>query len=186
MPQTGTQKVIKYGGKTGLQFCLDGYLVWEVLKMIPRNVHILGANVELGTHFASRKIPTPNALKKLGVSWMRETTPAKSCALVFDEVDRSTLEGNTKKVAEAMDIDYKKAIFRRLLLGNNEANGNFIRCTKEIKPDETDLRKKLKVMGLREATGKIQGLLADLSAQKYVCDFKIVEYKTAICRKEAE
>jgi hypothetical protein len=50
--------------------------------------------------------------------------------------------------------------------------------------DAVDLRKKAHMLGLEEAEGKIQGLIADLGAGKFQCGFTtVVEKQISTCKK---
>lgn len=184
MPATGPRKVVKYGGRTGHQFCIDGYMLEEVLKSIPKKVKIIGAEVEVGTTLGSRKIPVPNAARRVGVQRLSQTVPKRRAFLVFDEVAPDVIIESTKKACKHLDIDYKTAQFREIKLQYKGAVGIFTRTTKEIKPYSEDLRKKLKVLGLRLGQGKVSDLISALGAKKYYCDFHEEIVRVAICRPE--
>jgi hypothetical protein len=50
--------------------------------------------------------------------------------------------------------------------------------------DAADLRKKLRVMGLEDAQGKIQSLIADIGTGKYKCNFQEVLVKQiSLCER---
>lgn len=184
MPITGASKVIKYGGKTGHQFCIDGYLVDEVLKQVPSGIEISGAKVEIGTNLGTRSLPVHNSLKRLGVQKIHESLPNKRAFLVFDHVNKSEISSATKKACEALNLDYKKAQFEYLLLQNKDGSGRFTRVTKEIRPHSEDYRRKLKVLGLTHGSGRVQDLISELGAKKYFCEFREEVVKLAICRPE--
>ncbi len=184
MPTTGTQKLYKGNGKAGkvlTQFCIDGYLVDEVLKGIPKDVIIFGAKVVVGKGFSKHKTRIPNRLRKFGVTQLNMHEPAYEAFLVFDQVVRSTIVSSIKSVSEALELEVGGAYFKYLTLSNGEGTGKFERVTKEIRPDETDLRKKLTVLGLTDAEGKIQSLIGELSAKKYECKIQEVTTRTVIC-----
>lgn len=184
MPITGTNKAYKGNGKHGqtlTQFCIDGYLVEEVLGMLPKNIKIFGAKVVVGTGFSKHKTQIPNRLKKFGLQSLRTHIPSYEGDLVFDEVSRKSIKDSIKGVCEALNLKEEKAYFKYITLSNGTANGKFERTTKEIRPDETDMRKKLTVLGLTDAEGKIQGLVADISAKKYHCKIQEVTSRTVIC-----
>ncbi len=107
--------------------------------------------------------------------------PSYEASLVFDQVDPSVIRNSIKEVGKALDLDTERAYFRYIILSNNDGTGKFERTTKEIRPDETDQRKKLIVMGLTEAEGKIQSLISDISAKKYSCKIQEITSRTVIC-----
>ena len=186
MPRTGTRKLIKdKNKKTGelTQFCIDGYLVKEVLDALPSGVRIIGAQVHIGKAFSKCKLARTNKLKQLGVSWVRETMPTKEVAIVFDVTTKKTIQGIVDEVSEILKVDKNTAYFKYLTLSNTLGTGKFVRTTKEIHPDDKDLRKKLTVLGLTDADGRIQSLIADISAKKYVCTIQEIPVRTIICAR---
>ena len=183
MSRIGSRKEIKLGGTTGVQMCIDGYLVHEVLPMIPKSVNIVGANVMISIPGKSHKIVVPNALRRLGVTYMREKFASKEASLVFDEVKPYLIEKNVKKICTAINADYKSAYFESLALSSQDASVRFHKMTKEIHPDETDLRKKAKVLGAKTGIGKVSNVYAALSASEYVCDFETIQVRIATCKK---
>ena len=184
MPVTGPKKLQKFGGKTGHQFCIDGFLVKEVLKQIPANIKIVGAEVEIGTTLSSKRIPVSTELKKLGVKRLSRTMPNKRAFIVFDEVSKEIIIKTTRKVCEKLDINPDRAQISSIVLQYKDAAGKFERTTKEIKPYSEDLRKKLKVLGLKLGHGKVSDLISALNAKKYFCDIHEEIVRIAICRPE--
>lgn len=167
--------------KESHQFVIDGYLVEEVLNQIPAGIKILGASVTLRSFPTTRRIAVPTKLKAMGVARMA-TMPARDHAwLVFDEVAKSTIIRNTKAVCESMNQSYDKAYFEYLLLSNAEATGKFEHCTKEVRPNEADQRKKLRVLGLTTGKGKVQGLISELGAKKYKCEIREQSVRLLMC-----
>lgn len=184
MPTTGQKKHYKGNGKTGrtlTQFCIDGFLVEEVLKSLPKSITIFGAKVVVGKGFSKHKTKIPNRLRKFGVSQLNIHEPAYEAYLVFDQVAKSTITKCIKQVSEALELDSTGAYFKYLTLSNGKASGKFERTTKEIRPDETDLRRKLTVLGLTDADGRIQSLISTLSAKKYECKIQDTSIRTVIC-----
>ncbi len=184
MPLTGTNKKYQGNGKTGntlTQFCIDGYLVEEVLGLLPKGIKIFGAKVVVGSGFSKCKTQIPNRLRKYGLQSLRTHIPTYEGDLVFDEVSKQTIKDSINGVCDALNLKNERAYFKYLTLSNGTAVGKFERTTKEIRPDETDLRKKLTVLGLTDGEGKIQGLIADISAKKYSCKIQEVVVRTVIC-----
>jgi len=179
----------KYAPKTfksseGMQYCIDGVYVDEVLKGLPDNIKIIGGQVRIGTAWKRTKEVVPVALRRLGCTYFTKLHPSSEANITFDQISKTAIKENVKKACKLIDADYKKAHFRYITLTNGESNGRFERTTKELHPDERDLRKKATVLGLKDATGKIQGLIADISANKYFCRKQTVEVTTVICSKE--
>ena len=112
---------------------------------------------------------------------LNEHKPAYEAYLVFDQVTKTTIRKAIKEVSKALDLNEEAAYLKYIVLSNGQGSGKFERTTKEIRPDETDLRKKLTVLGLTDAEGKIQTLIADISAKKYVCKIQEVSTRTVIC-----
>ena len=96
-----------------------------------------------------------------------------------DAIKKYVKEGCIKS-----NINPDKAYFKFLLLSNGKGNVVFRLATKEIKPDSTDLRKKLKVLGATEGSGQVQSVIADLNAKKYKCVIKEEPVKFVMCYKE--
>lgn len=185
MGATGTKKLPPKNmkTKTATQYCIDGFLVDEVLDNLPTGIKIIGAKVTVGKAFSKHRIVTPNKLKALGVTTLQEHRPAKEAHLVFDECKAKTIRENVKEVARIIDGDATRASFLYLTVTNGKATGKFQKTTKEIRPDETDMRRKLIVLGLTDADGKITSLVSDLSAKKYECRIQMTEVRTIICSK---
>jgi len=184
MPSTGNNKVYKGKGEVGkdiTQFCIDGHLVEEVLGLIPAGIKIFGAKVVVGTGFSKHKTQVPNKLRRFGLQSLRVHTPTYEGDIVFDEISKKGIKDSIKGVCDVLNLNQDRSYFKYLVLSNGSGTGKFERTTKEIHPDETDLRKKLIVLGLTDAEGKIQGLLAELSAKKYACKIQEVTTRTVIC-----
>lgn len=184
-PRVGAKKLAPKSmkQKVATQFCIDGYLVDEVLNQIPSGVKIIGAKVYLGKSFSKKKCTIPNSLKKLGVQSLYEHVPAQEAIFVFDEIGKSTIKNRIEDVAKYIEADTSKAYFKYITLDNGECKGRFERTTKEIKPYDEDLRKKLVVLGLTDAEGKVTSLIHDLGAKKYECKIQMAEVRTIMCSK---
>lgn len=169
--------------KDETQFCIDGVLVSEVLEDLSDKVSIIGAKVVVGKGFSKHKVVIPNRLKRWGVQSLQEHEPAQEATLVFDSVSKSTILAKTRQVAHAIGADANKAYFRYLTVGIEGAAGKFVRCTKDMRPHDEDLRKKLVVLGLIEAQGEVKELIAVLHAKPYRCTIETVEVRTIICSR---
>jgi hypothetical protein len=169
--------------KTATQFCIDGYLVDEVLKGLNGGIEIIGAKVFLGKAFSKHKIPIPNALKRMGVQSLREHRPDQEAMLVFDKTNKKSILEKVADVAKYIDTDAANAYFKYITLSNGHATGKFERTTKEIKPYDEDLRRKLTVLGLTDADGKISTLIQQLGAKKFECQISTEERRVIVCSK---
>jgi hypothetical protein len=167
--------------KTVTQYCIDGYLVNEVLDDLPTGVTIIGAKVLIGSVHQRHKIVVPNRMKRLGVQMIQESVATQQATLVFDQVSKTVIKSKVAQVSRSMGVDPNLAFFKYITLQVTDATGKFEHCTKEIKPDETDLRKKLRVLGLEDAEGEVKNLIKVLSAKKYMCTIQHEQVRTIIC-----
>jgi hypothetical protein len=170
--RTGTKKVATGRKVDKTQFGIEGVLVDEVLKDLNGTVKIIGARIVVGKGFNKHNVPISNKLRVLGVDQLREHKPAQEAVLVFDETSKKNIKTKVESVAKLIDADPRNAYFRYLTVTNGTATGKFQRCTKDIKENTADKRKKLAVLGLTDAKGKISTLISDLHAKKYVCNIK--------------
>lgn len=170
--------------KEAIQHVIDGYTVEEVLKQIPEGIKIIQANVKCFLATGKKRMVVPNKIKSYGVQSIWIGTEIKDVVFVFDKISKTALLNNVKEACIELGIDPKKAYFKYITLTNGEANGRFEHCTKEQTPDETDLRKKLRVLGLVSGTGKVQGLVADLHAKKFHCVIKEEPVKFVMCKRD--
>jgi len=166
------------------QFVIDGYLVNEVLAQLPPSIKILGGCIRISTWEKSGKIIVPNAARKCGVTSMHIRGSNKTAQIVFDSISKEAIKRKLAEACKVLNFPPAGAAFRYLLLSNGKGNVMFRFATKEIKPDETDLRKKLKVLGATEGQGQVQSVIADLNAKKYKCVIKEEPVKFVMCYKE--
>jgi hypothetical protein len=182
--RTGAKKLAdEKQGRTVTQYCIDGILVHEVLNQINSDIKIIGAQVMVGKGFSKHKVAISNRLKRLGVSSLRAHLPAQEASVVFDETTKEAIQKNIEGVAKEIGADPDKAYFKYITLDNGTCKGKFERTSKEIKPYDEDLRRKLIVLGLTDADGKVSSLIADLGAKKYECKIHFEEVRTIICSK---
>ena len=169
------------------QYCLDGIHVNEVLPMV-KDVSIIGCRIRFGMPIKRRKMVVPVKLRKCGVQSMSAIQEGLDAEIVLDATTPTAIRKSVKTVAEHMNVDPSTATFRYLTVGNKEASARFVATTKEMQPkneeEAVDLRKKAKVLGLKEGTGKVNSLIRDLGAEKFQCDIKtVVEKQIVLCRK---
>jgi hypothetical protein len=182
---TGNVKQYKGNKKAGeheLQHCINESNVKEVLKLLPKDIEIIGAKVEIGgmphTHFAV----VSNKMRLLGVERIKSYDKNLAAFLVFDKVKPKALLANILAVAREIGTDPDKAYFRYLTLQYKDVAGKFDRTKKSINLDE-DRRKKLTVLGLTEGKGRVSQLLARIGTTAYRCDIQTVETKIVLCSK---
>jgi len=185
MPRTGTRKLApKDFKKEKTQYCIDAIQPEEVLKKLNgADVRIIGAHIRIGKITSTRRMTVPNKLRKLGVTNMAKFEPTVVCGMTFDEVKPKTIIRNVKAVCKELGIPEDKAFVRHITLRSGNATGRFTITTKEIHPDETDMRKKAKVLALDLGKGKIiSELLPKLACRKYHCDVEEILVRTITCR----
>ena len=168
-------------GRDATQFCIDGYLIEDVLKQLSDKVSIIGAKVVVGKAFSKKKIAIPNSLKAKGVMALTHNVPSKCAHMVFDRIKGSVILKKVREVAKEIDSDADQAYFQYLTLDNGKGAGKFERTTKEIKPYDEDLRRKLVVLGLVDAQGNVNSLIKSLGAKKYVCHITTEQKRVLMC-----
>jgi hypothetical protein len=167
--------------KNKTQYCIDGVLVDEVLDNLPTGIEIIGCKIRIGTHLMQQKGIVPNNLRKYGCTYMRHSLPSTSAEITLDAVNPKQIKTSVGKVAESIGADPEKAYFQYIVLSNGESAGKFQRTTKEIHPDERDLRKKAVVLGLTDGQGKVQGLIRDIGAKNFKCSWEEVTVRMVTC-----
>lgn len=172
-----------------IQHCIDGYYVEEVLKSIPNGITIIGCRIRFGYPLKRKKAVIPRALREVGCNYLQRIESGLEAEITHDQVGKGQIRASVKRVAEYIGSDPEAASFRYIVLSNGTSNGRFVATTKEMEPkgeDAADLRKKLRVLGLETADGKVQGLIADLGKMTgaYRCDFENeIIRKVALCRR---
>ena len=169
--------------KEEIQHVIDGYLVQEVLKQIPPEIKILGGIIKISLINKKKRMIVPNILKQCGVQSIWVGDGAKDVVITFDEISRNALIKNVKLACSRLNMPFERAYFSSLLLSNGQGNGRFEHCTKEQTPDETDLRKKLRVLGLVSGKDRVQSLIADIHAKKFRCMIKEEPAKFIMCER---
>jgi hypothetical protein len=180
MARTGTRRLAREG-RNMTQYCIDGYLVDEVLDSLPSGVSIIGAKVNVGQTYSKHKKTVPTKLKRLGVSSLREHVPALDATIVFDETNKTTIKRNVKAVCKELKESVDKAYFMYITLKVGTTTGKFVHTRKERSATEADLRKKVRVLGLEDVDGQANTLIRALSAKKYTCQIQTQEVRTIMC-----
>jgi len=172
----------KSPGQHELQHCINESNVKEVLKLVPKDVRIIGAKVEIGgmphTHFAV----VPNRLRMCGVERIKAYDNNRAAFLVFDKITAKQILDNIKIVAKEIGADPDKAYFRYLTLQYHDVAGKFERTKKSIMLEE-DRRRKLTVLGLTEGKGRVSQLLSKIGTTAYRCDIQTIESRIVLCSK---
>lgn len=182
---TGAKKIAPVNmKKEEHQFVIDGYLVDEVLRQIPPTLVINQAHVCLIKRGLERRLVVVNELKKHGVTVLREQGTALRGSLICDKISKAGLIGKVKTACKMLNMPYDKAYFKYIVLANDDGAAIFEHCTKEIRPDETDLRKKLRVLGATSGTGKVQSVIQEIGAKKFRCVIKEEPVKLIMCSRE--
>lgn len=183
--KTGSKKLIKSKhwkeGEILEQHCIEGYQVEKVLEGFSSDVTILKCDFVIGKFAAKRRVPISTKLEKLGVKLLYEHLPIRYAYLHLENVVPQEIREVVSIVAEEICAPKESAYFKKMEIGDADGSGIFNLFTKEIHPDTTDRRKKVKVLGLTSVEGRIQGVLGKLSAKKYECEVKIEQIKTVIC-----
>jgi len=181
----GQRRIAQPVFKDQTQHCIDAYLLDEVLAAIPQNVHILRLYATIGSTLHTRKAPVSNKLRRLGVTSMQvpRLVTSKRVTVLFEGASRNTIKNNCVKIAKEIGCTADEVWVDNCLLSYDNVNALFQRTTKELRPDDTDQRKKLKVLGLKHVNGDTKELLRVLSATSYKCDIQVVPVRTMICSK---
>lgn len=165
------------------QYCIDAYLFDEVMNLIPQEIKIQNIQLEAGTTFGKRKVIVPNHLKSLGVSYMREPYGQKEIYFNFEGISRAAIKKNVIEACSKLGLSRAMVKVRSIVLLYDGAEAYFVRTKKSIKPDETDLRKKLTVLGVVSGAGQMSKLYEKLSVKQYSCKFETVETRIVRCAK---
>jgi HrpA-like RNA helicase len=166
------------------QFVIDAYLVDEVLSQIPADIKIIQACIYCIKREKNHRIIVSNALRKEGCSSAYLQGECVRYQLIFDQTTKSVIRSKYEKICELTGADRRYSYFRYLVLANKNGNVKFEHTTKEIKPDETDLRKKLRVLGATTGSGQVQSVISDLNAKKYRCSIKEEPVKFVMCYRD--
>jgi len=107
--------------------------------------------------------------------------------VTLDQTTPTAIKRSVKVVAEYIGAEPEQATFRYIVLSNGQGTGKFVACRKEMTArgeDAADLRKKLRVMGLEDAQGRVQSLIADIHAGSFRCNFQEVTVKQiSLCER---
>jgi hypothetical protein len=189
VPEDKEKKMVKKRtsriGKSATQHCIDDVYVLDVLKGIPKDIKILGCSIRFGLPIKRKKQVAPTALRKLGCNYFVEILGGYEAKIALDETTKASIKRSVYGVAKALDVEPSMANFEYILLSNGEGTGRFSATTKEmLAKDDADLRRKARMLGLTNAQGDINSLLADIHAGAYQCNFEKVEVKQiSLCKK---
>ena len=178
------KRLVKEKVESKAQFCLLGTKVEQVLKSI-NGVDVVGARIRFGMPIKRKKIKVSAKLRELGVKRLSQTMLTSEAEIVYDErISPSAIRKNVRAIANELDLFYSDASFRTLTVEKDGNVAKFISTTKELLPEgTTDMRRKLKVLGLVSGRGKVNTLVASLGAKKLICEFENVKVKQiALCK----
>lgn len=168
-----------------LQYCIDACMFDETLAEIPASVKIKKLWWKVGDPFGTkRRNEVSNKLKQLGVYYRSVPSVAKELNGCFEDLPRPTMKENLDKICELEGLDRQRVRVQRILLTYEDVEADFRRIRKQIKPDKTDQRKKLTVLGLEQNSGPIAKLIKQMSLGKYSCKVENVTVKRVVCNKE--
>jgi len=176
--------------KDAAQYCIDGVLVEDVLKEIPESINIIGCRIKFGHPLRRQKVVVPKNLQKWGVDYLQQVQPTLEAFITLDATTPGKIRKAIKAVAQEIGIDAARAEFGYIVLSNGDGAGKFVKCTKEMQAkgdDAADLRKKLKVLGITDGSGKVQSLIKDLGADKFTCNIEeVVERRIITCSRDVK
>lgn len=169
--------------KTMVQYCADVCYFNETLRAVPRSIKIESISFTMGNLMLKRKRKAvPNDLKRLGVTSSRETLNSTEHLVRMQGISsRKSLVDTARKLSGKLDEDLGWARVQRMELSYMGAKATFSKTTKAIHPDDSDMRRKLKVLGLTNSEGNIAPLIKELSAKKYSCTFQRTFSDHIIC-----
>lgn len=170
--------------KEEYQFVIEGFLINDVLNQIPDEIQILQAVVVITKRGTDHRVALSSRMRRLGITYIRQTEPVKTVHIKFDVTRKAEIRKNVTQACMELEVPFQKSFFKYIVLSNKEGAGKFKHCTKEIHPDASDKRKKLRVMGLVQGQGKVQSLVADLGAKKFKCSIKEEAVKLIMCSRE--
>lgn len=184
MVRTGSKKQPKKEvDKT--QYCIDGVLIDEVLDYLPKKgLKIIGAQIVVAMYEPRTRQPISNKMKRLGVTTISSRNKDVTAMVTFDETTPATIKRNVRLIAADLGAKYDKAYFKYLTVENGVTAGKFERTKKDITPTDGDLRKKITVLGLVDATGDVKSLIKSVSADAYVCNIQTVDARIMTCNKQ--
>ena len=169
-------------GKMLTQYCLDSQYVLETLKSLPNDVKVETLRFRIGTSHKSKRLTIPNKLSRLGVRYYRTSVPKLEAIGHFVSMTRTKMKEFIHNIAQEMgDTDVQKACVETMTVSHKGVNASFARVKKEIRPDDTDQRKKLHVLGLTTHEGNLVDLLKALSLTKYACKIDIRPTRVITC-----
>ena len=164
------------------QYCIDAQYALEVLCKIPKSIKIESLTFDVGMPMRRKKIVVPNALKKLGVTYMASSEPKIEVSGKVEECGRKEMATHIKEIANKFNYEPESVRVRSIKLSFNGTTAFFTSVTKAIHPDETDQRKKLRVLGLTSSEGNTAPMIQEINAKKYSCTFEIVPVRRVICK----
>lgn len=168
--------------KTMTQYCLDTRYLLETLANVPKTISIESLSFRIGSPYSRQvKRVVPNRLRKMGVSYILERPETVEYAGQLVGLSKTSIVKAVREICSQINSDIAFVTVRMLILKFKNSSASFRDVTKEIRPDETDQRRKLKVLGMTTSEGNVAALIKELSAKKYSCTFQRVFTTHIIC-----
>lgn len=162
------------------QWCLKSHFFDEVMKL-PKEVKIEKIRFELGSTMKKHSLPIPPNLKKLGVSYMRESHPSFEVEGTFEFPKRADYEKAADELCTEVNMKRNTLRVKRLVLSVKGNRGVFARTSKTIKGEEKSERKT--VLGMFEWEGNANEIAKALSAGKFACKFEKHTVTSVFCEE---
>jgi hypothetical protein len=178
------EKPTKRKDKRMIQYCIDAVHFTEVLNRIPSEVTINKLLFEIGNPLGKLREDPGVKLKALGVNYIRRPHDRKEYNGSFEGISRSKMTQNVKEICKEVNVLISDVRVVGLHIEHKDVKAYFKRVKKDIRPDTTDQRKKLTLLGMESYEGeKISGLIAALSLDKYSCVYTPIDGIRIVCAK---
>ena len=161
------------------QWCLKTTYFDEIMAL-PDTVEIEALSFIVGVTMKSHAKQIPATLKKLGVTYLRETAVSLESQGRFENMSRADMIKNITKICNSLGLKYSTVRVRSMNVKVGNDTAIFRITTKAMHPEE-DKRKKLKVLGMSSHTGNANNIISAISATKFQCTFDVVPIRTVIC-----
>lgn len=126
------------------------------------------------------KLYVSEELKKLGVTYARETGMRKNVAGVFRNVGRKKMLESLNKIIKKYDVETMQ-VRRMVLTLDGKHSTIFSRTKKDIRLPN-DRRRKMTIFGLVGIVGEhAMKVLEEVSAKKIACQFIKIETHQVVC-----
>ena len=170
------------------QWCINEVTVPGVLTL-PTTVTIEEISFELGYAIKQVASSIPAALREIGVTYMRESSPSVMVQGTLTGA-RTTIERNAKEIARRVQLDYRKMRVKRMKVSHQGTEVVFTAMTKKMpsaEGREGDVER-VKVLGLVLGQGQSEDagvlrLVRAISAARVNCRYTVQPVRTVICTR---